>query len=68
MARGKGEGSVYWDEPVGLWAASVTLPPDPATGHRHRKAVRGRTRAEAVRRMRQVQLEVARAIQRGPPA
>ena len=41
--------------------------PDPVTGRR-RKVVRGRTRAEAVRRMRQVQLEVARAIQRGPPA
>ena len=60
MARGKGEGSVYWDEPVGLWAASVALPPDPVTGRRRRKVVRGRTRAEAVRRMRQVQVEVAR--------
>ena len=60
MARGKGEGSVYMDS-QGRWTAAVALPPDPVTGRRRRKYVRARTRAEAVRRMRQVQLEVARA-------
>ena len=59
MARGKGEGTVYKDA-EGRWRAAVPLPPDPVTGRRRRKVVRGRTRAEAVRRMRQVQLEVAR--------
>ncbi|WP_285297704.1 tyrosine-type recombinase/integrase [Actinomyces israelii] len=60
VARGKGEGTVYWDEPVGLWAAAVAPPPDPVTGRRRRKVVRARTRAEVVRRVRQVQVEVAR--------
>ena len=59
MARGKGEGTVYKDA-EGRWRAAVPLPPDPVTGRRRRKVVRGRTRAEAVRRMRQVQVEVAR--------
>ena len=67
MARGKGEGSVYMDS-QGRWTAVIALPPDPVAGRRRRKYIRGRTRAEAVRRMRQVQLEVARTIQRGPPA
>ena len=58
VARGKGEGSVYWDEPVGLWAAAVA--PAPVTGRQRREYIRARTRAEPVRRMRQVQVEVAR--------
>ena len=60
MARGKGEGSVYMDS-QGRWTAVIALPPDPVTGRRRRKYIRARTRAEVVRRMRQVQVEVARA-------
>ena len=60
MARGKGEGSVYKDA-QGRWTAVIALPPDPVAGRRRRKYIRARTRAEVVRRMRQVQVEVARA-------
>ena len=60
MARGKGEGSVYKDS-QGRWTAVIALPPDPVAGRRRRKYIRARTRAEVVRRMRQVQVEVARA-------
>ena len=60
MARGKGEGSVYLAK-SGLWTAAVALPPDPLTGRRRRKVVRAKTKAEVVRRMRAVQLELAAA-------
>ena len=60
MARGKGEGSVYRTK-SGLWTAAVALPPDPLTGRRRRKVVRAKTKAEAVRKMRAVQLELAAA-------
>ena len=60
MARGKGEGSVYLAK-SGLWTAAVALPPDPLTGGRRRKVVRAKTKAEVVRRMRAVQLELAAA-------
>ena len=58
--RGKGEGSVYLAA-SGLWTAAVALPPDPLTGGRRRKVVRAKTKAEVVRRMRAVQLELAAA-------
>ena len=58
--RGKGEGSVYRTK-SGLWTAAVALPPDPLTGRRRRKVVRAKTKAEVVRRMRAVQLELAAA-------
>ena len=58
MARGKGEGSVYLAA-SGLWTAAVALPPAPLTGRRRRKVVRAKTKAEAVRKMRAVQLELA---------
>ena len=60
MARGRGEGSVYLAK-SGLWTAAVALPPDPLTGRRRRKVVRAKTKAEAVRKMRAVQLELAAA-------
>lgn len=60
MARGKGEGSVYLAK-SGLWTAAVALPPDPLTGRRRRRVVRAKTKAEVVRRMRAVQLELAAA-------
>ena len=60
MARGRGEGSVYLAK-SGLWTAAVALPPDPLTGRRRRKVVRAKTKAEVVRRMRAVQLELAAA-------
>lgn len=60
MARGRGEGSVYLAA-SGLWTAAVALPPDPLTGGRRRKVVRAKTKAEVVRRMRAVQLELAAA-------
>mgnify|MGYP000854299263 CR=1 FL=1 len=60
MARGRGEGSVYLAK-SGLWTAAVALPPDPLTGGRRRKVVRAKTKAEVVRRMRAVQLELAAA-------
>lgn len=60
MAHGKGEGSVYLAK-SGLWTAAVALPPDPLTGGRRRKVVRAKTKAEVVRRIRAVQLELAAA-------
>ncbi|WP_168708075.1 tyrosine-type recombinase/integrase [Actinomyces procaprae] len=57
--RGKGEGSIY-KEASGLWAAVIPLPPDPVTGKRRRKYVRAKSKAEAVRKMRAAQLELAR--------
>lgn len=58
--RAGGEGSLYRDS-QGRWTAAVSLPPDPVTGRRRRKVVRARTRAEAVRRLREVQVELHRA-------
>ena len=59
MARGKGEGAVYRTA-QGVWTGAVELPPDSATGRRRRKVVRSRSKAEAMRKLRQVQAEVAR--------
>lgn len=66
--RGKGEGSVYKDG-RGRWTAAVDLPPDPLTGRRRRKVVRARTKTEALRRLREAQMELARAgdISTGKP-
>ncbi|WP_167202325.1 phage integrase central domain-containing protein [Actinomyces respiraculi] len=57
--RGKGEGSVYKDG-QGRWTAAAPLPPDPVTGRRRRRVVRASSKPEVIRRMREVQLEVAR--------
>jgi integrase len=47
--RSRGEGSVYRDA-EGRWRASL-LVSDPRTGHRVRRVVSGRSRAEAVRKL-----------------
>lgn len=59
--RGKGEGSIFRDEARGRWVAVTELPPDPVTGRRRRKKVTAASKAEALRRMRAVQAEVARS-------
>lgn len=57
--RGKGEGSLYKDA-EGRWCGAVSLPADPVTGRRRRKVVRARSKPEALRKLRAVQLEFAR--------
>jgi integrase len=54
--RGSGEGSVYWDGPLGLWAASVDL--GIANGKRVRKVVRAKTKRDVLAKMRQLQATV----------
>ncbi|VEG28003.1 site-specific tyrosine recombinase XerC [Actinomyces howellii] len=61
MSRGKGEGSVFRDAARDRWVAMIELPADPVTGRRRRKKVTARSKAEALRRMRAVQVEVERA-------
>lgn len=53
--RGRGEGSVY-QRPDGLWAAQVTVGYD-GQGKRRRRTVYGRTKAEVLRKLADLQHE-----------
>ncbi|MDO4243569.1 MAG: tyrosine-type recombinase/integrase [Actinomyces sp.] len=59
--RGQGEGSVYFDTSRDRWSAMIELPPDPLTGRRRRRRVTAPTKPAALRRLRELQAEVARA-------
>jgi integrase len=61
--RGKGEGSIYQRED-GLWIGAVDL--GWSSGKRARKVVNGRTRAEAAKRMQEVQPTVAQGLALAP--
>ena len=52
--RTKGDGSVYYNEKRQLWVAQSN-DIDPDTGKRNRKSVTGKTKAEAVSKMRAIQ-------------
>lgn len=44
--RGRGEGSIYWDEKKKLWVAQATVGINPKTGKPKRKTFYGKTRKE----------------------
>lgn len=44
--RGKGEGSIFYDDNRGLWTAIMELPPDPSTGNRRRKTIRRKDKGD----------------------
>ncbi len=59
--RGAGSGGLYLDETRGLWTASVTLPPDPATGKRRRRVVRARERDVAAEKLKALRADLDKA-------
>jgi integrase len=61
--RGRNEGSIYKDEVKGCWYGAVSLGygPDGKTWRRHK--VSGRTRAEVVERLKQLQAEKDSGVQ-----
>jgi integrase len=50
--RGWGEGALRWDEQRQGWLATVEAGADPVTGKRRRLAVRGKTKTEALAKLR----------------
>lgn len=56
--RSNGEGSVYIDS-QGRYTAVISLPPDPVTGKARRKYVRAQSKAKVLRKLRDLQTEVA---------
>lgn len=58
MARGKGDGSLFYDKTLGLWVCSVELPPSPE-GKRRRKKLTSKRKAEVVRKLRELQRDIA---------
>mgnify|MGYP001270177982 FL=1 len=58
--RTHGSGSVY-PERTGGYRATCELPPDPATGRRRRLVARGRTKAVALKRLKDKKLEYERS-------
>ena len=61
--RGRNEGSIYKDEAKGRWYGAVSLGygPDGKTWRRHK--VSGRTRAEVVEKLKQLQAEQDSGLQ-----
>src|SRR6185312_16466728 len=61
--RGRNEGSIYKDEAKGRWYGAVSLGygPDGKTWRRHK--VSGRTRAEVVEKLKQLQAERDSGVQ-----
>jgi integrase len=56
--RGHGEDSIYFDEARGRWTAAVSLGRD-GTGKRQRRVVRGKTKTECQRKLRELRDEIA---------
>lgn len=52
--RGHGEGALFYEEDRDRWVALLELPPD-GSGRRRRRKVTGRTKADARRKLRQLQ-------------
>jgi integrase len=52
--RGRGEGSVFYDEAKGCWVGVAELPPGP-DGKRRRRKRTGSTKAEVLERLRKLQ-------------
>jgi integrase len=57
--RGRGEGSVYFDEARGLWVSQVSLGKDPVTGKRRRETVYGATKGEVQDKLRELHQKAA---------
>lgn len=62
--RGAGEGSIFKDPKSGRWRALVDVGAD-ASGQRQRKKVSGRTRAEVLLKMREVQRDAEDGLASG---
>jgi hypothetical protein len=62
--RGAGEGSIFKDPANGRWRALVDVGAD-ASGKRQRKKVSGRTRAEVLVKMREVQRDADDGLDSG---
>src|SRR2546430_352195 len=56
--RGHGEDSIYFDEAKNRWTAAVSLGRGP-DGKRQRRVVRGRTKTECQRKLRELRQEIA---------
>jgi integrase len=57
--RGRGEGSVYFDEARRLWVSQVSLGQDPVSGKRRRETVYGATKKEVQDKLRDLQAKAA---------
>jgi integrase len=53
-ARGRGEGSIFYDEAKKRWVCQISLPPD-GTGKRKRPKVTGKTKLEVQDKLRKLQ-------------
>ena len=58
MARGKGEGSLFYDNANQIWIASIELPPSP-DGKRRRKRVSSKKKATVIKKLRDLQRDIA---------
>ena len=59
--RGRGEGGVYQRESDSLWVGTVSLGFD-GKGKRRRKTVYGKTKAEALQKLRDLQVKSGKAL------
>jgi integrase len=57
--RGRGEGSVYFDEARQLWVSQVSLGKDPVSGKRRRETVYGATKKEVQDKLLDLQQKAA---------
>jgi integrase len=62
--RGRGEGSIYFDEARQLWVSQVSLGRDPVSGKRRRQTVYGASKQEVRQKLLEMQQAAA---QFGPP-
>jgi integrase len=58
--RGRGEGSVYFDEARQLWVSQVSLGRDPQSGKRRRETVYGQTKQEVQAKLLELQQRAMR--------
>lgn len=56
--RARGDGSVYFDDTNHLWIGAIDLPTDPA-GRRRRAKVSGRTKTQALTKLRELRRRAA---------
>jgi integrase len=57
--RGRGEGSIYYDEARQLWVSQVSLGRDPVSGKRRRETVYGQTKQEVQAKLLDLQQKAA---------
>lgn len=58
--RAKGDGSFYWDKTLGVWRASIELPPTVMDGKikRRRKTVSSKDKRKAMVNLRKIQKDL----------